>query len=92
MSGYPTSMIGLCQEGKSAPEALGRSAGVKLFGLQCVCRPRGQGCSRWRTNRALSFPSRCQRSRCTLETQKCRVLPVGPLYTRPHGQARPVKA
>jgi hypothetical protein len=23
MSGYPTSMIGLCQEGKSSPDALG---------------------------------------------------------------------
>lgn len=40
------------------------------------------------TNRALSFPSRCQCSGCTHETQKCRVLLVGPLYTRPHGQAK----
>jgi hypothetical protein len=31
MSDYPTSMIGLCQEGKSSPDALRRSAGVNLF-------------------------------------------------------------
>jgi len=43
------------------------------------------------TYRALSFPSRCQFYRCTLETQKCCVLPVGPLYPRPYGQARPVQ-
>src|SRR5690242_19036324 len=47
-------MIGLCQEGKSSPEALGRSAGVELFGLQRVYRPRGQGSSRWRTRLALA--------------------------------------
>ena len=33
-----------------------------------------------------------RRYRCNLETQKCCVLPVGPLYPRPHGQARPVQA
>src|SRR6266481_2043237 len=30
-SGKPTSMIGLCQEGKSSPDALRRSAGVNSF-------------------------------------------------------------
>jgi len=30
-SGNPTSMIGLCQEGKSSPDALRRSAGVNRF-------------------------------------------------------------
>src|SRR5580658_145897 len=33
MSGNTTSMIGLCQEGKSSPDALGRSAGVNSFGF-----------------------------------------------------------
>jgi hypothetical protein len=33
MSGNATSMIGLCQEGKSSPDALGRSAGVNSFGF-----------------------------------------------------------
>jgi hypothetical protein len=32
MPGYATSMIGLCQEGKNSPEALGRSAGVNPSG------------------------------------------------------------
>jgi hypothetical protein len=31
LSGNATSMIGLCQEGKSSPDALRRSAGVILF-------------------------------------------------------------
>jgi hypothetical protein len=31
--GNATSMIGLCQEGKSSPDALGRSAGVNSFGF-----------------------------------------------------------
>ena len=31
-SGNPTSLIGLCQEGKSSPDALGRSAGVNISG------------------------------------------------------------
>ena len=31
VSDYATSMIGLCQEGKSSPDALRRSAGVILF-------------------------------------------------------------
>jgi hypothetical protein len=31
MDGLPTSMIGLCQEGKSSPDAVGRSAGVNSF-------------------------------------------------------------
>ena len=31
MSDNPTSMIGLCQEGKSSPGALRRSAGVNSF-------------------------------------------------------------
>jgi hypothetical protein len=31
MSGNPTSMIGLCQEGKRSPDALWRSAGVNPF-------------------------------------------------------------
>jgi hypothetical protein len=31
MSDNPTSMIGLCQEGKSSPDALRRSAGVNSF-------------------------------------------------------------
>jgi hypothetical protein len=31
MSGNATSMIGLCQEGKSSPDALRRSAGANLF-------------------------------------------------------------
>jgi hypothetical protein len=33
ISGNATSMIGLCQEGKSSPDALGRSAGVNSFGF-----------------------------------------------------------
>jgi hypothetical protein len=33
MSGNATSMIGLCQEGKSSPDALGRSAGVNDSGF-----------------------------------------------------------
>jgi hypothetical protein len=38
MSGNATSMIGLCQEGKSSPDALRRSAGVNLFWfLRRVC-------------------------------------------------------
>src|SRR5215470_13401037 len=42
MSGLPTSMIGLCQEGKSSPDALGRSAGVKIFGfVSASCWPLG---------------------------------------------------
>ena len=43
MSGYPTSTIGLCQEAKSLPDALGRSAGVNSSVLQRVVlasRPR----------------------------------------------------
>ena len=36
MSGYPTSTIGLCQEAKSLPDALGRSAGVNSSVLQRV--------------------------------------------------------
>jgi hypothetical protein len=36
MSGYATSMIGLCQEGKSSPDALRRSAGVILIDLRRV--------------------------------------------------------
>src|SRR5467141_3510977 len=36
--GYkPTSMIGLCQEGKSSPDALGRSAGVNSFRFFSAC-------------------------------------------------------
>ena len=31
LSGYPTSMIGLCQEGKSSPDALRRSACTNSF-------------------------------------------------------------
>src|SRR5712664_3400212 len=30
-SAQPTSMIGLCQEGKSSPDALGRIAGINSF-------------------------------------------------------------
>ena len=37
MSGYATSMIGLCQEGKSSPNALRRSAGVNLFRFFAAC-------------------------------------------------------
>ena len=37
VSDYPTSMIGLCQEGKSSPDALGRSAGTKSFGSLAAC-------------------------------------------------------
>ena len=37
MSGNATSMIGLCQEGKSSPDALGRSAGVNSFGFFAAC-------------------------------------------------------
>ena len=43
MSGYPTYTIGLCQEAKSLPDALGRSAGVNSSVLQRVVlasRPR----------------------------------------------------
>jgi hypothetical protein len=32
LTGNSTSMIGLCQEGKSSPDALGRSAGKNLSG------------------------------------------------------------
>jgi hypothetical protein len=34
---YSTSMIGLCQEGKSSPDALGRSAGVNSFRFFSAC-------------------------------------------------------
>src|SRR6266481_6776278 len=37
VSGNPTSMIGLCQEGKSSPGALGRSAGVNSFWFFAAC-------------------------------------------------------
>src|SRR6266404_8744120 len=37
MSGNPTSMIGLCQEGKSSPDALRRSAGTNSFGSLAAC-------------------------------------------------------
>src|SRR6266404_2376732 len=37
MSGNPTSMIGLCQEGKSSPDALRRSAGVNSFWFFAAC-------------------------------------------------------
>jgi len=44
LSDYATSMIGLCQEGKSSPDALRRSAGVNLFLiLRRVCWPLGRG-------------------------------------------------
>ena len=40
----PTSMIGLCQEGKSSPDALRRSAGTKLFLIsRRVCWPLSRG-------------------------------------------------
>ena len=40
LSGLPTSMIGLCQEGKGSPDALRRSAGCKSFLiLRRVCWP-----------------------------------------------------
>ena len=35
-SDFPTSMIGLCQEAKSSPDALRRSAGVNSFSAQRV--------------------------------------------------------
>src|SRR5467141_2937057 len=37
MSGNPTSMIGPCQEGKSSPDALRRSAGVNSFWFFAAC-------------------------------------------------------
>jgi len=40
-SSMPTSMIGLCQEGKSSPDALGRSEGCKIlfwFFAACIGR------------------------------------------------------
>src|SRR6266852_6971274 len=37
LSGNPTSMIGLCQEGKSSPDALRRSAGVNSFRFFAAC-------------------------------------------------------
>src|SRR5467141_4016320 len=37
MSGNPTSMIGLCQEGKGSPGALRRSAGVNSFWFFAAC-------------------------------------------------------
>ena len=50
MSGNPTSMIGLCQEGQSSPGALRRSAGVNSFRfVSASCWPLGLGSSRWRT-------------------------------------------
>ena len=43
-SGPATSMIGLCQEGKSSPDALRRSAGANLFLiLPRACRSLGRG-------------------------------------------------
>ena len=43
LSGYPTSMIGLCQEGKSSPGALWRSACTNLFLiLRRACWPLGR--------------------------------------------------
>jgi hypothetical protein len=40
----PTSMIGLCQEGKSSPDALRRSACTKLFLIpRRVCWPLSRG-------------------------------------------------
>src|SRR5258708_12785556 len=42
--GNPTSMIGLCQEGKSSPDALRRSACTKLFLIpRRVCWPLSRG-------------------------------------------------
>ena len=44
MSAYATSMIGLCQEGKSSPGALRRSAGVDSFLIpRRACWPLGHG-------------------------------------------------
>jgi len=44
LSDYPTSMIGLCQEGASSPDALGRSAGVNSFWFFAACGwPLGRG-------------------------------------------------
>src|ERR1700741_3635762 len=40
-----TSMISPCQEGKSSPDALGRSAGIKFLGLQLAFVPLGGGSS-----------------------------------------------
>jgi hypothetical protein len=37
LSGKATSMIGLCQEGKSSPDALWRSAGVNPFRFFAAC-------------------------------------------------------
>jgi hypothetical protein len=37
VSGNATSMIGLCQEGKSSPNALRRSAGVISFRFVVAC-------------------------------------------------------
>jgi hypothetical protein len=43
-SGNATSMIGLCQEGKSSPGALRRSAGVDSFLIpRRACWPLGRG-------------------------------------------------
>src|SRR5712675_1910280 len=44
LSGNPTSMIGLCQEGKSSPGALWEERGCKFFLiLRRVCWPLGRG-------------------------------------------------
>jgi len=45
MSGKPTSMIGLCQEGKSSPAALRRSVGVKSLNLVWHCAKDRKGYS-----------------------------------------------
>jgi hypothetical protein len=37
VSGNPTSMIGLCQEGQSSPDALRGSAGVNPFSFFAAC-------------------------------------------------------
>ncbi len=44
LSNNPTSMICLCQEGKSSPDALGEERGYKSFLiLRRVCWPLGRG-------------------------------------------------
>src|SRR5580700_6950974 len=59
----------------------------------CSCRRLAPSRFRYSPNtyRELSFPRRRPYYGCTLETQKCRVLPVGLLYPWAHGQARPVQ-
>jgi hypothetical protein len=68
-------MIGLCQEGKSSPDALRRSAGVKLFGLQ----RRGSGAQELSHLFRGGLPRR----------RRCRAADLGPFPSCPDNELRP---